>query len=409
MPPSCPPRGNSRCPLTATSVPDRSPSAGHRPSVGSDGCATDKFPRSDESAGDSRPHLDKSPWAYVPGCAHPGVCGQRRMWCRSAPRPSFPRTPIELHRCFATPAVAALCRRRGRRGVPGRVSPAGRLPLPASRTRQGLAAVGSPTMSRRRGCASRGFRVSTTAGTALHRTRTVIGSRVRPESFAARPETFATRGFSDLRTGFVLWDESSRRQRSRALHGSGRAAPEHGAGSPAPGTRPPPLEISRSTNCARISEEPDAGSRGREDARAGAGERQRVTRRHLGAYLDELVFRSNRRHNLVVAFGTLLDLGAMREPTTNDTITGPGTSRGSSARCYRSRPAGGSGATSPVRWPQHLEHHRRQPDRHTTWNGAMGERVPFYVLLFLPGAPQAGACQRVSARSPGVVVGPRVN
>ena len=55
---------------------------------------------------------------------------------------------------------------------------------------------------------------------------------------------------------------------------------------------------------------------------AGAGECQRVTRRHLGAYLDEFVFRSNRRHNLVVAFGTLLDLGAMREPTTNDTITG---------------------------------------------------------------------------------------
>jgi len=41
----------------------------------------------------------------------------------------------------------------------------------------------------------------------------------------------------------------------------------------------------------------------------------------------------------------------MREPTTYDTITGPGTSRESSARCYRSRPAGGSGATSPVRWP----------------------------------------------------------
>jgi hypothetical protein len=42
------------------------------------------------------------------------------MWCRSAPRPSFPRTTSELQRCFATPA--ALCRRRGRRGVPGRVS-----------------------------------------------------------------------------------------------------------------------------------------------------------------------------------------------------------------------------------------------------------------------------------------------
>jgi hypothetical protein len=78
MPPSCPPRRNSRCPLTAASVPltvpDRSPLAGHRPSVGSDGCATDKLPRSDGSAGDSRPHLDKSPWAYIPGN---GAVGER--------------------------------------------------------------------------------------------------------------------------------------------------------------------------------------------------------------------------------------------------------------------------------------------------------------------------------------------
>jgi hypothetical protein len=70
------------------------------------------------------------------------------------------------------------------------------------------------------------------------------------------------RDFSDLRAGFVLRDESSRRQRSRALRGSGRAAPEHGAGSPALRARPPPLAILRSTNCARISEEPDAGRAG---------------------------------------------------------------------------------------------------------------------------------------------------
>jgi len=83
-----------------------------------------------------------------------------------------------------------------------------------------------------------------------------------------------------------------------------------------------------------------------------------VTPRHLGAYLDEFVFRSNRRHNLAVGFGTLLDLGAMREPTTNDTITGSGTSRGSSARelyasskrshsstrCSSTAPCSGSGA-----------------------------------------------------------------
>jgi hypothetical protein len=37
-----------------------------------------------------------------------------------------------------------------------------------------------------------------------------------------------------------------------------------------------------------------------------------------------------------------------------------------------------------------------------------GDRTPFSGLLFLPGAPQAGARHRISVRSPGVVVGPRV-
>jgi hypothetical protein len=58
------------------------------------------------------------------------------------PRSSFSRTPIELQRCFATPA--ALCRPRGLRSVSGRASRAGRFPPPASRTRQDLVAAGSP-------------------------------------------------------------------------------------------------------------------------------------------------------------------------------------------------------------------------------------------------------------------------
>jgi hypothetical protein len=96
--------------------------------------------------------------------------------------------------------------------------------------------------------------------------RCVIGWR-------ARPETFEACGFSDLRARFVLWDESSRRQRSRALHGSGRAAPELDAGSPAPGTRPQPRGVPRSTNCVRISEERGAGTwaRGRGRRRTGRG------------------------------------------------------------------------------------------------------------------------------------------
>jgi len=326
MPPNCPPRRNSRCPLTAASVPDRSPLAGHRPSVGSDGCATDKLPRSDGSAGDSRPHLDKSPWAYIPGCAYPVVSGQRRMWCRSAPRPSFPRTPSELQQCFRLPRrqwqrFAADEAGEAYRADCPLTSPDGRFPPPltaarvADTPRPGRCRLADYADAPRAGSRSRRRRGPRSIGPGL--SRCVIGWR-------ARPETFAARGFSDLRAGFVLRDESSRRQRSRAPHGSGHAAPEHDPGSPALGTQPQPLEIPRSTNWARISEEPAAGTRarGRESASASR-----------------------------LAFGTLLALGAMREPTTYDTITGPGTSRESSARCYRSRPAGGSGATSPVRWP----------------------------------------------------------
>jgi hypothetical protein len=98
--------------------------------------------------------------------------------------------------------------------------------------------------------------------------RCVSGWRARPEPFSSRPETFTACGFSDLRTGFVLRDESSRRRRFRAHHGSGRATPEHDAGSPALGPRPPPLAILRSTNRARISEQ--------SDARAGPGNGRRA-------------------------------------------------------------------------------------------------------------------------------------
>jgi hypothetical protein len=152
-------------------------------------------------------------------------------------------------------ALDGLCHRGAPRGVPGLVSPAGRLPLPAAQTAQRLIAARlADYASAPRG----GYQVSTTARTVLNRTRTVSGWRPRPEIVATRPDTVATCGFSDLRAGFVLRDESSRRERSRALHGSRRAGPEHGAGSPVPGTRPPPLAILCTTNWARISEERDA-------------------------------------------------------------------------------------------------------------------------------------------------------
>jgi hypothetical protein len=259
---------------------------------------------------------------------------------RSAPRPSFPRTPLELQRCFATPA--ALCRRRGRRGVSGRVSRdiAGRTDSAAR-----VADTPRPGRCRRRGlrgCPSCGNQVSTTAGTAIHRTRTVIGWRARPETFAARPETLAACGFSDLRAGFVLRDESGRRQRSRAPHGSGRAAPEHDAGSPAVRTRLPRLAILRSTNWARISEEPAAGRgvRGRGDGDAGTGcgdgtapARHASSSRRLPRRV-RLPLQSSPQPvgRLWRRFLTWARCGS-RRPTTRS--RGPATSRGSHARPWQ--------------------------------------------------------------------------
>jgi hypothetical protein len=42
---------------------------------------------------------------------------------------------------------------------------------------------------------------------------------------------------------------------------------------------------------------------------------------HLAVYLDEYVFRHNRRGTPMAAFQTLLGLGTLHEPTTYDQIT----------------------------------------------------------------------------------------
>ncbi len=47
-----------------------------------------------------------------------------------------------------------------------------------------------------------------------------------------------------------------------------------------------------------------------------------VSRRHLQVYLDEFVFRHNRRKNPMAAFQTLLDLGSAHKPTSYSTILG---------------------------------------------------------------------------------------
>lgn len=52
------------------------------------------------------------------------------------------------------------------------------------------------------------------------------------------------------------------------------------------------------------------------------GTHKGVSHQHLPAYLDEFVFRHNRRLNLAAAFQTLLGLGTARSPTTYEMITG---------------------------------------------------------------------------------------
>lgn len=47
--------------------------------------------------------------------------------------------------------------------------------------------------------------------------------------------------------------------------------------------------------------------------------------RHLDAYLDEFVFRFNRRYYPMAGFATLLGLGASQPPTTGEDILSPRT------------------------------------------------------------------------------------
>jgi transposase-like protein len=51
------------------------------------------------------------------------------------------------------------------------------------------------------------------------------------------------------------------------------------------------------------------------------GTHRRVSKEHLPVYLDEFVFRHNRRGTPMAAFQTLLGLGAIHVPTTYDEIT----------------------------------------------------------------------------------------
>ena len=51
------------------------------------------------------------------------------------------------------------------------------------------------------------------------------------------------------------------------------------------------------------------------------GTHRGVSKEHLPVYLDEFVFRHNRRGTPMAAFQTLLGLGAIHDPMTYDEIT----------------------------------------------------------------------------------------
>ena len=51
------------------------------------------------------------------------------------------------------------------------------------------------------------------------------------------------------------------------------------------------------------------------------GTHRGVSKEHLPVYLEEFVFRHNRRRTPMAAFQTLLGLGALHEPATYDQIT----------------------------------------------------------------------------------------
>ena len=54
------------------------------------------------------------------------------------------------------------------------------------------------------------------------------------------------------------------------------------------------------------------------------GTHRGVSEEHLPVYLDEFVFRHNRRRTPMAAFQTLLGLGAMHRPTTYAQMSGLG-------------------------------------------------------------------------------------
>jgi hypothetical protein len=74
---------------------------------------------------------------------------------------------------------------------------------------------------------------------------------------------------------------------------------------PRPGERPPPQGVSEKAQTARIAPRTHRG----------------VSNEHLPVYLDEYVFRHNRRGTPMAAFQTLLGLGAIHKPTTYREIT----------------------------------------------------------------------------------------
>ena len=66
---------------------------------------------------------------------------------------------------------------------------------------------------------------------------------------------------------------------------------------------------------------PARSSRPRQPQDLASGHPPRASAKHLQVYLDEFVFRHNRRRTPMAAFQTLLGLSAIHEPTTYREIT----------------------------------------------------------------------------------------
>lgn len=235
-------------------------------------------------------------------------------------RPTFPRTVVEFQRRFpseeACEAYLAECRWPDGFACP----------------RCGHRKAWTHAARRLRECAACGYQVSTTAGTILHRTRTPLLTWF----WAAFLMIIDKRGLSALELDAGLLPARLRARlvsddTAVSLVGFVQEVVEVGSvivtdGSPGYlALREAGFyheRIVEGDGAAFVNPVPHLHHTVGNLKSWLVGTHKGVSRDHLASYLDEFVFRHNRRTNLGAAFQTLLGLGTSREPTTYATITG---------------------------------------------------------------------------------------